>query len=309
MYATMNDISNNYIYIGNIPMWQGLDEFLHVVEYGSFTQAAKKMDVSTSHISRQVQQLEARLGSILFQRTTRKINLTDTGREYAVKLKAIKQELIDANNQLQGEQRKPKGLIRISGAGEFMAAQVAPKIAEFVTDYPEVEIEIDFNNRNVDLVEEGFDLAIRFGRMQDSNLIARPLCPRFMTLVASPTYLKHNSTPTQPIQLQQHNCLIAMGNRWRFNVNNEVQEVKVTGNWRSSHPRSLLGATLAGLGIAHLAADIVDEYVATGQLLTILEEFQVTDNASWLVYPRKDLMPYRVRLLIEYLLKSFSSEM
>lgn len=307
MGATISGINNNCAFIGNIIVWQGLDEFLHVVEYGSFTQAAKKMDVSTSHISRQVQQLETRLGSILFQRTTRKINLTDAGREYAVKLKAIKQELIDANNQIQGEQRKPKGLIRISGAGEFMAAQVAPKIAEFVTLYPEVDIEIDFNNRNVDLVEEGFDLAIRFGRMQDSNLIARPLCPRIMTLVASPDYLQQHPAPTVPIQLQQHNCLIAMGNRWRFNVDNEVQEVKVTGNWRSSHPKALLSATLAGLGIAHLAEDIVKEHVASGQLVTILDLFQVTDNASWLVYPRKDLMPYRVRLLIEHLLTAFGN--
>ncbi|KPH62940.1 transcriptional regulator [Pseudoalteromonas porphyrae] len=286
-------------------MWQGLDEFLHVVEHGSFTHAAKAMEVSTSHISRQVQQLENRLGSVLFQRTTRKISLTDAGREYAVKLKAIKQELIDANNQLQGEQRRPKGLIRITGAGEFVATNVAPKIVEFVKRYPDVEVDMDFNNRNVDLVEEGFDLAIRFGRMQDSNLIARPLCPRIMTLVASPDYLQQNPAPTTPHQLTKHNCLVAMGKRWRFNFNGEIKEVKITGNWRSNHPRALLSATLGGLGIAHLACDIVEQYVQQGQLVTLLDEFQVTDNASWLVYPRKDLMPYRVRLLIEYLLTSF----
>ncbi|WP_392344564.1 substrate binding domain-containing protein [Pseudoalteromonas prydzensis] len=234
------------------------------------------------------------------------MSLTDIGREYAIKLKAIKQELIDANNQLQGEQRKPKGLIRISGAGEFVASHVAPKIVEFVKRYPEVEVDMDFNNRNVDLVEEGFDLAIRFGRMQDSNLIARSLSPRIMTLVASPEYLAQHSTPTTPYQLAEHNCLIALGKRWRFNFNNEIKEVKVAGNWRSNHPRALLAATLAGLGIAHLATDIVDEYVQQGQLVTLLDEFQVTDNASWLVYPRKDLMPYRVRLLIEHLLAQFN---
>ena len=289
-------------------MWQGLDEFLHVVEYGSFTQAAKAMDVSTSHISRQVQQLENRLGSLLFQRTTRRISLTDAGREYAVKLKAIKQELIDANNQLQGEQRKPKGLIRISGAGEFVAANVAPRIVEFVKRYPEVEIDMDFNNRNVDLVEEGFDLAIRFGRMQDSNLIARLLSPRIMTLVASPEYLQQHQAPSDPFQLAEHNCLIAISKRWRFNFAGDIKEVKVSSNWRSNHPKALLNATLAGLGIAHLASDIVQPYVQQGQLVTLLDEFQVTDNASWLVYPRKDLMPYRVRLLIEYLLTSFKHD-
>ncbi len=289
-------------------MWQGLDEFLHVVEHGSFTHAAKAMEVSTSHISRQVQQLENRLGSVLFQRTTRKISLTDAGREYAIKLKAIKQELIDANTQLQGEQRQPKGLIRITGAGEFVAANVAPKIVEFVKRYPEVEVDMDFNNRNVDLVEEGFDLAIRFGRMQDSNLIARPLCPRNMTLVASPEYLKQHPAPNSPLQLGDHNCLIAMGKRWRFKFTDEIKEVKVAGNWRSNHPKALLSAALSGLGIAHLASDIVEPYVKNGQLVTLLDEFQVTDNASWLVYPRKDLMPYRVRLLIEHLLANFNDD-
>lgn len=289
-------------------MWQGLDEFLHVVEHGSFTRAAKAMEVSTSHISRQVQQLENRLGSVLFQRTTRKISLTDIGREYAIKLKAIRQELIDANTQLQGEQRQPKGLIRITGAGDFVASSVAPKIVEFVKRYPEVEIDMDFNNRNVDLVEEGFDLAIRFGRMQDSNLIARPLSQRIMTLVASPEYLKNNCTPTSPLQLTDHNCLVAISKRWRFNFSGDIKEVKVASNWRSNHPKALLNAVLGGIGIAHLASDIVEPYVQQGQLVTLLDEFQVTDNASWLIYPRKDLMPYRVRLLIEYLLTSFKRD-
>ncbi|WP_404341570.1 LysR family transcriptional regulator [Pseudoalteromonas mariniglutinosa] len=287
-------------------MWQGLDEFLHVVEYGSFTHAAKAMEVSTSHISRQVQQLENRLGSVLFQRTTRKISLTDAGREYASKLKTIKQELLDANNQLQGEQRRPKGLIRITGAGDFVASQVAPKVAEFVKRYPEVEVDIDFNSRNVNLIEEGFDLAIRFGRMQDSNLIARPLSSRIMTWVATPHYLTQHGTPSSPDELTKHNCLIAIGKRWRFNVANQVKEVKVNGNWRSNHPQAILQAALTDLGIAHLAEDIVAPYLASGRLVTILEEFQVGDNASWLVYPRKDLIPYRVRLLIDHLLASFT---
>lgn len=287
-------------------MWQGLEEFLYVVEHGSFTHAAKAMEVSTSHISRQVQQLENRLGSVLFQRTTRKISLTDAGREYAVKLKAIRQELIDANNQLQGEQRQPKGLIRITGAGEFVANQIAPKVAEFVKRYPEVEVDLDFNSRNVNLVEEGFDLAIRFGRMQDSNLIARPLCKRVMTLVASPEYLAKHPTLNTPSDLTEHNCLITMRKRWRFNIDNQVKEVRIDGNWRSNHPQAILNAAVAGVGIAHLALDIVEPYLNNGQLVSVLDEFQVSDNASWLVYPRKDLLPFRVRLLIEHLTDAFT---
>ncbi|TMP26162.1 LysR family transcriptional regulator [Pseudoalteromonas rubra] len=288
-------------------MWQGLDIFLAVVEHGSFSRAAQALDVSTSHVSRQIQQLEQRLGTLLLQRTTRSINLTDAGKHYAAKLKLIQQELSEANDQLLGGQQIPKGHIRITGAGDFVANSVAPVIAEFCLQYPEVTIEIDFNNRNVDLVEDGFDLAIRFGRMRDSSLIARKLTPRPMTLVASPNYLNQHPAPTHPHQLSQHNCLLAANNRWRFAIDHNIEEVKVSGNWRTNHPHALLQACLQGLGISHLARDIVEPHLASGALLTLLDEFQVTDNASWLVYPRKDLMPYRVRLLIDFLLDRFDT--
>ena len=287
-------------------MWQGLDVFLAVVEHGSFSKAANVLDVSTSYVSRQIQQLEQRLGTILIHRTTRAQNLTDSGREYAVKLKVIQQELIDATNHIQGIQRQPKGLIRLSGAGDFVANRIAPVVAEFLQRYPEVSIEFDFNNRNIDLVEEGVDLAIRFGRLQDSNLIARKLCHRPMSLVASPEYITRHSPPIHPYELANHNCLIAINNRWRFNIAQQVEEVKVSGNWRSNNPHAILSACKQGLGIAHLAQDIVAESIKSGQLAYLLPEFQVQDNATWLVYPRKDLMPYRVRLLIGFLLGHFS---
>ncbi|MBQ4863369.1 LysR family transcriptional regulator [Pseudoalteromonas sp. MMG013] len=284
-------------------MWQGLDVFLAVVEHGSFSKAANVLDVSTSYVSRQIQQLEQRLGTILIHRTTRTQNLTDSGREYAIKLKVIQQELVDATNHIQGIQRQPKGLIRISGAGDFVANSIAPIVAEFLKRYPEVSIEFDFNNRNIDLIEEGFDLAIRFGRLQDSNLIARKLCHRPMSLVASPEYIANTPIPIHPYELVNHNCLIAINNRWRFNITQQVKEIKVTGNWRSNNPHAILKACIQGLGIAHLAQDIVTESIASGRLIYLLPDFQVQDNATWLVYPRKDLMPYRVRLLIEFLLE------
>ena len=287
-------------------MWQGIEEFFHVVEQGSFTLAAKHMDVSTSHISRQISQLEQRLGTELIKRTTRTIHLTDAGRQYVTKLKAIRQELLDANALLQGDQQSPIGHIRITGAGEFVARTVAPLLAEFIKRYPQVSIEMDFSNRNVNLIEEGFDLATRFGRMQDSNLIARPLTQRAMTLVASPEYLASYDAPTHPKQLKDHNCLIAIGNRWRFKIDNKIEEVKVQGNWRSNHGDALMHACLAGLGIAHLAQDLVADYLQSGKLCSLLNEYQVTDNATWLVYPRKDLMPHRIRLLIEFLTEHFS---
>ncbi|MDK1289541.1 LysR family transcriptional regulator [Pseudoalteromonas umbrosa] len=283
-------------------MWQGLDIFLAVVEHGSFSKAADALDVSTSHVSRQIQQLESRLGTVLLQRTTRSIKLTEEGLAYAAKLKDIQHALIDANNELQGVQHIPKGPIRITGAGDFVANRVAPVIVQFCQLYPEVDVHLDFNARNVDLIEDGFDLAIRFGRLQDSRLIARKLSTRYMKLLASPDYLATAPPLRSPQDLSQHNCLIAISNRWRFLGDEGIDEIKVSGNWRSNNPQAILHACRSGLGIAHLAEDIAEQSLASGELVSLLDEHQVNDNASWLVYPRKDLMPLRVRLLIDFLL-------
>jgi DNA-binding transcriptional LysR family regulator len=186
-----------------------------------------------------------------------------------------------------------------------VANHVAPVIAQFIKQYPEVEIEIDFNNRNVNLIEEGYDLAIRFGRMNDSSLIARPLTNRTMGLVATPQYIKNHGKPLLPGQLPNFNCIVAVTNRWRFKIGDNIQEIKVQGNWKSNHGQAVINACLADLGIAHLATDLVQEYVDKGLLVYLLEQYQVSDNATWLVYPQKDLMPHRVRLLIDFLLAHF----
>lgn len=289
-------------------VWQGLEEFIQVVEQGSFTNAAKVLDVSTSHISRQLTQLETRLGTRLINRTTRKISLTDAGHQYIITLKNIRQALNDATDQLQGTQQAPKGVIKLTGAGDFVSKQIAPLLAKFIKLYPQVSIEINFSGRNVNLIEEGFDLAIRFGRMQDSNLIARPLYTRHMSLVATPEYIEQHGLPSTPEALSDHNCLMAITNRWRFKIGSKVKEIKVQGNWRSNNTDAIKAACLDDLGIAHLAKDLVKPEVDAGKLIYILDEFQVNDNANWLVYPQKDLIPHRVRLLIDFLLDHFKQQ-
>ena len=181
-------------------------------------------------------------------------------------------------------------------------------MSNFLKEYPNVEVELDFSNRNVNLIEEGYDLAIRFGRMRDSSLIARPLTTRHMSLVATPEYIKISGKPAHPKELNQFNCLIAVTNRWRFKIDDQIKEIKVDGNWRSNNGEALLKACLSSLGIAYLAKDLVQEYVDNNQLVYLLDDYQVSDNATWLIYPRKDLIPYRVRLLIDYLLAHFATK-
>ncbi|QTH70203.1 LysR family transcriptional regulator [Pseudoalteromonas xiamenensis] len=287
-------------------MWQDIEIFLAIVEHGTLSRAAEALDCSTSFISRHLKQMESRLGTALFQRSTRNVKLTAAGAEYAKRLKAISLELQNATALLQGAQQEIKGPIRITGAGDFVSNQVSPVLALFAKAHPEVSIELDFNNRNVDLIEEGFDLAIRFGRLQDSSLIARKLSDRVMTLVATPEYIASHPQLNHPDDLLEHECLVAINPKWRFVENNEPFEVKVAGRWRSNHPQAILHACLNSVGIAHLAQDIAGSYVANGQLHYLLEEYQIKDNASWLVYPRKDFMPYRVKCLIDFLLAHFN---
>ncbi|CCQ11206.1 transcriptional regulator, LysR family protein [Pseudoalteromonas luteoviolacea B = ATCC 29581] len=286
-------------------MWKDLEIVLAIVEHGTLSRAAEALECSTSFVSRHLKQLENRLGTALFQRTTRQVKLTPAGEQYAKKLKAIAQELENANAVLQGSQQAIKGNIRITGAGEFVAAQVSPVLAQFAKRYPEVSIELDFNNRNVDLIEEGFDLAIRFGRLQDSGLIARKLYDRSMSLVTTQAYLEQAPTLSSPEDLIHHECLIAINPKWRFLVDGNVQEIKVSGRWRSNHPQAILQACCEGIGIAYLAKDIAQPYVSSGKLQYVLEKHEINDNASWLVYPRKDVVPYRVKCLIDFLLAHF----
>lgn len=288
-------------------MWQDIEIFLAIVEHGSLSRAADSLDCSTSHISRHLKQLESRLGTALFMRSTRQVKLTPAGINYATRLKSIAIELQNATAMVQGEQQEIKGPIRISGAGDFVANHVSPVLAEFAALHPDVNIELDFNNRVVDLIEEGFDFAIRFGRLQDSNLIARKLCDRTMTLVASPSYLKSHPSIHTPLDLNEHQCLVAINPKWRFNDQGKLLEIKVSGRWRSNHPQAIVNACIAGIGLAYLAEDIAHPYVQQGRLVYVLPQYQIKDNASWLVYPRKDFIPYRVKALIEFLIGRFSS--
>lgn len=289
-------------------MWVGLEEFFQVIEQGSFTAAAKVMNVSTSHVSRHVGQLEKRLGVILIQRSTRKISLTDAGHQYFANLETSRHELTLANDQIQGNQKIPKGPITISTAGNYAAQIIAPVIAKFTKQYPAVSIHMDFTYRNVNLIEEGIDIAIRFGPMKDSKLIARKLVERTMVLAASQAYVDQRGEPISPYELSRHNCLTSFTNKWRFQFEEKIKEIKVDGNWSSNNDDAVLSACREGLGIAYVAKDMIENDIKEGRLQYILYDYRTDNNPTWLVYPRKDLMPLRVRMFIDYLLESFLSQ-
>lgn len=286
--------------------FEGIFEFVAVAESGGFSAAAKKLNCSTSHVSRQVSRLEERLGSRLLARTTRQISLTENGEFYYQQCKQLVTGLQQANEQLSQQQYQLSGTLRVSAAGGFAESYIAPALMEFAKQHPELNIEIDFNSRLVNFVEDGIDFAIRYGELNDSNLIARKLISRSMMVVASPEYLKTYGIPNHPNQLKSHRCIIANNDHWAFNIDGTKQSVKVTGNWRSNNANVVREACEQGLGIAYMPESTFTESIEQQKLVPLLDSYCIKGATSWIVYQNKQFMPLRARLAIDFLLERFA---
>jgi DNA-binding transcriptional LysR family regulator len=282
---------------------EGLREFASVVEYGGFTSAAKALNVSTSFVSRQVTQLEKRLDIRLLQRTTRTVRLTEMGKVYYERSREILDQLEALDSEMADLQEKPKGLVRITAAGEYAERYVAPAVARFVTKYPDVSIELEANMQVVDIVEEGFDIAIRASALSDSSLVARKIEQRRIMVCASPEYLNKHGRPKKPEDLRTHNCILFPEMPWRFKYPDRIQEIKVRGSWSGNNGRVLLAAAREGHGLVRFSEYYIEEYLQTGELELVLENFEVDDVATWIIYPNRHHLPTRVRFLVEYLLE------
>ncbi len=281
---------------------EGIQEFVAVVEQGGFTAAARQLHVSTSFVSRQVTRLEDRLDVRLLHRTTRKVHLTDMGQVYYERSREILDQLKSLESEMADLQEKPKGLVRITAGGKYAERFVAPVVAEFVTKYPEVSVDLDVTMRVVDIVEEGFDIAIRMSALSDSSLIARKVEPRRMMVCASPSYLKEHGRPKTPEDLRTHNCLVFPEMHWRFKYSDRIQEIKIRGSWTSSNGRVLVAAAKQGIGLVRFSEYYFDESLQTGELEIVLQDYEVDDAATWVIYPNRRHLPTRVRYLVEFLL-------
>ena len=279
----------------------GLREFIAVVESGSFTSAANSLDVSTSFVSRQVNKLEDRLGTRLLHRTTRSVRLTDLGRTFYERSRDIFDQLDALESDMADLQEQPKGRVRITAAGFYAERYVAPAVAEFTAKYPEVSIDLDTSMRLVDIVAEGFDLAIRMNAPTDSSLVARKVVSQRLMVCASSEYLDKNGRPKVPEDLRKHNCLMLGDMPWRFATRNSVHAVKVRGSWASNNGRALVAAAVAGMGLVRFTDYYMSNELALGQLEPVLEKFEVQDAATWIMYPDRHHLPTRVRYLIDFL--------
>jgi len=286
--------------------FEGIIEFVAVAESHGFSAAARQLGCSTSHISRQVARLEERVGCALLARSTRQVNLTENGTAYYHQCKELVIGLQQANEQVNQQQLQLNGTLRVSAAGGFAEHFVAPALMAFAQQHPQLTVEIDFNSRMVNFVEDEVDFAVRYGELADSSLIARKLISRPMMAAASPEYLKQNGTPSHPNQLKNHSCIISNNDHWLFNIAGNQKSIKVRGRWRSNNANVVANACEQGLGIAYMPKSTFKDGIKNNKLVGILEPFWGTGASSWIVYKNRHFQPLRARLAIDFLISNFS---
>jgi len=281
--------------------WEGLDEFVAVAETGQFTAAAERLGVSSSHVSRQVARLEERLQTRLLYRNTRKVTLSEAGQtflQHCRRLQDAREEALRAVSDLSAE---PKGLLRMTCAVAYGERFVVPLVNEFMAQFPQLRVEIELSNRQLDLLHEGFDLAIRLGRLSDSRLVATRLAPRVMYLCATPEYLARHGTPQGIGELAQHNCLEGSSDQWSFLEDGRETQHRVQGNWRCNSGQAVLDAALRGFGLCQLPDYYVLEHLRNGSLISLLEAHQPPNTGVWALYPQQRHLSPKVRQLVDHL--------
>ncbi|WP_445354125.1 LysR substrate-binding domain-containing protein [Microbulbifer sp. EKSA008] len=281
--------------------WEGITEFVYVAESESFTLAAQRLAISTAKVSRQVSALEGRLNVKLLYRTTRKVSLTQEGTLFYQHCRGVLDGLEAAERAVAQLQSHPQGKIKLTAPVTYAEKKVAPLINNFVIQNPKIEVNAYFTNRQVDLIDEGYDIAIRLGKLQYSTLMARKLADRRIHLCASPDYLEEHGTPHSLSELNRHNCLLGTLDYWRFNTREGEKNLRVKGSLRYNNGGALLDAALKGLGVVQLPDYYVEQYIAEGKLITLLSDLEDRDEGVYAVYPGNRYIAPKVRLLIDYL--------
>lgn len=287
--------------------WEGVSEFVAVAETESFTAAAKRLGISTAQVSRQVSALETRLTTKLFYRTTRKVSVTEAGNVYYQHCRQVLDGLDEAERAITNLQSTPTGKLKITAPVTYGERSIAPLVNDFVIKYPDLEVLLQLTNQKMDLVNEGFDLAIRLGKLDDSSMMAKRLASRTQYVCASPDYLSAFGVPHSLSELDRHNCLQGTLDYWRFQEKGKARNIRVKGSISCNSGRALVDAALKGIGIVQLPDYYVVPYIEDGQLVSLLEQNREPDEGVWALYPHNRHLSPKVRLLLDYLDKELGS--
>ena len=297
--------------MAKLPDFEGLAIFAKVVELRSFAAAAGELSLSKATVSKAVTRLEERLGARLFNRTSRRLALTDAGQKLSERAARLLADGEAAENEALAQSMSPRGLVRFAVPMTFGVRMVAPILPQFLEQYPDVSIDLHLGDAMVDLIGEGFDMGLRIASLPDSSLIARRLCAMPRYTVAAPAYLKRYGRPTHPMHLAQHRCLgyayLSTAGVWNYtNAKGEQASVRPAGPLRVNNGEALMPALLAGLGIADVPEFIVGDAIASGEVEVILKDWKQTEGAVHLVMPPGGPRPARVEVLADFLAKQFA---
>jgi DNA-binding transcriptional LysR family regulator len=295
-----------------VDRFSAIQVFAQVVESGSFAKAAERLALSTSAASRHVAELEAHLQTRLLNRTTRRVSLTESGRAFYERSVQLLADLQEAEQEASSAAAVPRGTIRLTTSVNFGVRHAAPAIAAFLAAYPEVRFDVSLADRVVDLVEEGFDLAIRIGTPGTDNLVARKLGETRLVPCASPAYLERHGAPKTPEELAGHNCFtyeyVTPRNLWRFRDRSGAERaVRIAGTLHSNNGDLLAEVAARDAGIVFEPAFIVGPDVRAGRLVPLLQDFEPPPVPIFAVYPSRKHLSAKVRRFVEFLTERFAN--
>jgi DNA-binding transcriptional LysR family regulator len=290
--------------------FENMRTFIRVVEAGTISAAADRLGVAKSAVSRRLKELEEHLGVELFHRTTRKMNLTDTGRAFYHQSVRILEDVLEAELATSQAHGTLKGSLKIALPSTFGIMHMGPAINEFLKAHPQIEFDLDFNDREVDLIQEGFDLAIRIANLPDSSLIARRLAPIQNVICASPSYLEQMGSPRTPDELLDHRCLVysllSDYEYWNLtDIDGREIRTKIHPYLKASTGEFLKDAAVEGMGIIMVPSFIAYKEIESGALVSVLEDYNPPQIDAYAIYPQTRHLSQRVRAFVDFLVKRF----
>jgi len=289
----------------------GLKTVVAVVETSSFTAASDRLGISKALVSKYVGEVESKLGIRLFNRTTRQLALTDAGRRYYQQSVTLLEQYSALVDNVTGEQTKPRGLLRISAPVTFGEMILSPLLPKFLALYPDLNIELVLTNSAIDMLEEGIDVRLRLGGVDDSNMIARHLKTFPLILCASSAYIQQQGLPKTPQQIAKHKCIIdsnfRIGKQWPFiSPQGQANTVDVQSTISVNSPLAVREVAIAGGGIAMTPEFIVEDAINDGRLISILPEYTTLEFGLYAIYPHRKYVAKKVRCFIDFALEKFS---
>lgn len=298
--------------MGKLPDFEAWAVFAKVAQTGAFARAAQDLDLSKATVSKAVTRLEARLGTSLFHRTSRRLSLTESGRSALDRAQRLLAEGEAVELETMAQSTVPQGLVRLAAPMSFGLRHVAPHLPDFFRAYPDISIDLDLSDQRLDLVARGFDLGVRIGVLPDSALLSRRLCAVRMVLVGAPSYFEGRPRPTEPKDLVWHQALTyayaLTPEVWRFaTADGQEQSVTVSGPLQVNNSDALMPMLLAGQGLALLPEFFVWSEIAEGRLEAVMCDWRAPDIGLHLVTPPGRLRPLRVKVLQDFLAERLSA--